>query len=222
LLAVARHPRPVDKGDWGGYRQTSLAGNDPAVIAYSATLVPGDLEAFFAEGARALGNNLDWDEAQWQSKAYLEPLLDPTVTPGPMGTLMLACALAGKEPGQTALAVDCLVRLQAQARFDAALFAATTRRLLSSSLVKAARYRKSLDAALRIEPGLAPLLIDLLSAGIPFDTDPPPKDIGLLLELLYELLLQSGGRLSADANHAIGAMKLGGNGKVVQKKLLAI
>ncbi|MBK7006803.1 MAG: hypothetical protein IPH37_18085 [Burkholderiales bacterium] len=66
------------------------------------------MEPFFAEGAHALGNNLNWWEANWQNRAYLDVLIEPTTPMTPMALLLLAVALAGKEPGQTALAVDAL------------------------------------------------------------------------------------------------------------------
>ena len=217
-----RHPLPSERQSWGGYHRASIAGIDPALIAYSASLMPSDLEAFFAEGVRALGNNLDWWEAQWQNKVYLEPLLDATVTPGPMGNLLLACALAGKEPGQTALAIDAFVRMHIECRLNTELLFSTLQRLFATPAIKFSRYRKSLDAALRLEPNLAPTIINLLSATLPFTLDPPPKDIGLLLELLHELLISTRSPLAPEVKSAIAKMKISGNGKAIQKKIVDI
>lgn len=222
LLAVARHPPPAVRQAWGSYRQVSLAGIEPGVVAWSATVLPSDLEAFFAEGSRAIGNNLDWWQAQWQDRAYLEPLLDETVASGPMAMLLLACGLAGKDPGQSALAADALVRMTAEGRLDAPLLAATLQRLLASSLVKPARIRRSLEAAMRIDPTLAPVLADLLCDALPLACSPPPRDIARLLELLHEILLSTGRGLPANAARGIAAWNLGGSGKALQKKLAAL
>ncbi|MBK7006829.1 MAG: hypothetical protein IPH37_18250 [Burkholderiales bacterium] len=81
---------------WAGF-QTE---RDAACIRFAASLQPTDLEPFFAEGAHALGNNLDWGEANWQNRAYLDVLIEPTTPMTPMALLLLVVELAGK-PGQT-------------------------------------------------------------------------------------------------------------------------
>ncbi|MGH8030638.1 MAG: DUF6493 family protein, partial [Arenimonas sp.] len=99
LLAIERHPVANDRDQPRWARPRPLAGLSAALVAWSATLVPSDMEAFFAEGARTMGDNLDWWEAQWQNKEYQRPLLDATVAAGEMARLVLACGLLGKEPG---------------------------------------------------------------------------------------------------------------------------
>ena len=59
-----------------------------------------------------LSRNLDWWEAQWENAAYLRQLLHSDVPMKPMATLVLAIGLAGKEPGQAAIAIDALVQAQ--------------------------------------------------------------------------------------------------------------
>lgn len=222
LLAVARHPMLGTTEAWGSYSSVSLAGDDAGMVAYSATLMPSDLEAFFAEGARGLGNNIDWSQACWHHKRYLEPLLDPTVVAGPMAVLMLVCALGGKEPGQAALAVDGLVQLRVDGRLDVAMLSATLRRLLATPMVKPTRYRKQFDSALRIDPGLAMPLIEVLSTAVTVNPEAPARDISQLLELLHELLVQTGQVLSTEAKQEIAEMKPAGQGKALQEKLLAM
>ena len=219
LLALARHPESVPEDTPSWYRFRYLAGTTAALAAWSATLLPSHLEAFFAEGARELGNNLDWWEARWHQRVYLQPLLDPTVEVGPMGLLALACGLFGKEPGQTALAVDGLVRLQADGRLDVVALGETLRRMLASDAVKSARLRRSFDAALRLEPALAPVLVELTVAAV---TGAPRKDFATLLELLHELLVASGSGLSAEAQRALGDVAFAGTAKGLQRKILAL
>ncbi|WP_457337599.1 DUF6493 family protein [Rhizobacter sp. P5_C2] len=199
------------------YRWWSFAGIDEAMIRYSATLVPGEMETFFAEGALALGNNLDWSEAQWQNRAWLLPLLDDTVAIGPMALLVLALALAGKDPGQTALAIDALVATHADERLPVDAFAATLRDLLATPLVKPPRLRKSFDAALRAAPAFAAPLIDVLGVALKAAPGTVP-----LLELLHELLLQQGQPLPAPVREALQAGTFSGRAKALQKQLLAL
>ena len=202
-------------------RWWSFAGPDAGAIHYLATLLPSDLQGFFAEGSQMVGNNLDWGEAQWQNRAYLEPLLAPTTRMGPMACLLLALALAGKEPGQTAVAVDALVHAHADGRFDSSqLLGDTLRALLATPLLKASRLQKSLQAALRADPRIDHFVFELLCATLQARPEDPPRDMAALLQLLLELKVAGGRGLPVEARDALEAMKLGGNGRALQRRLL--
>ena len=219
LLAVMRHPPgEAKKRPW--YSRWTFAGIDEGTILYAATLLPSSPEAFFAEGARVIGNNLDWWEAEWQNRAYLNLLLEPTTDMTPMATLLLALGLGGKEAGQTAIAVDAFVHSYKEGRLDLPALGRTLRDLLSTLLVKSARYAKSLAAALRIDGGMAVPLFDLLCTAIEATPDDPPRDTAMLLELLQEVMLTSERPLPAQARKALESLKLGGKGRALQKRLL--
>lgn len=218
-LAVLRHPPAGNTRRH--YRWWSFAGIDESAIRYSATLLPSDPEAFFAEGARAIGNNLDWWEAQWQNRAYLEPLLDPVTTMTPMACLLLVLGLAGKEPGQTAIAVDALVRAHAEGRLATAEEPADTlRAVLATPLIKAARLHKSLLAAIRADAQTHTLVFDLLCAAVQARPGDPPRDMGLLLDLLLELKISASRTLPPATRAALADMKLTGNARPLQRRLL--
>jgi len=219
-IAVLRHP-PGGANARDHYRWWSFAGIDEAMVHYSATVLPGNLEAFFAEGARALGNNLDWWEAQWQNRAYLQPLLDPTVAMTPMATLALALGLAGTEPGQTALATDALVRTLSDRRLDATTLGTVIGKLLATPMIKAARYRKSLQQSLQMAPQLADAVFDLLCTALCPQTSPLPKEVAELLELLLELMIDRHRSLPPAIRETLASLRLGGKGKPVQRELLS-
>ena len=219
LPAVLRHC--MDDVEHRYLRWASFAGDDAGAIRYLATLLPSDLQAFFAEGARMMGGNIDWWEAQWQNRAYLEPLLDPATPMEPMACLLLALALAGKEPGQTAVAVDALVHAYAQGRFKSSRgLGDTLRALLATPLLKATRLHKSLQAALRADPRIADFVFELLCAALQARPEDPPRDMAALLGLLLELKVAGEHILPPAARDALGAMKLGGNGGALQRQLL--
>ena len=217
LWAVQRHP--PGGGGSEGYRWWSFGGADEAAVAWSATLLPSCLDAFWAEGARAVGNNLDWWEAQWQNAAYLRALLDPTATLGPMGTLLLALGLLGKEPGQTAIAVDALVQAQLDGRLNPAALGDTLRQLLCTAMPKAARLRSSLGKALQADAALRAPVFEALSVAV--TADPPPREWATLLELLLELKLSLALPLPAAARSALASAKPGGRAKGLLQTLLA-
>jgi hypothetical protein len=216
--AVLRHP-PTDEAR-AHYRWWSFAGIDEGAIRCSATLLPSDPEAFFAEGARAIGNNLDWWEAQWQNRAYLELLLDPATRMTPMANLLLVLGLSGKEPGQTAIAVDALVRAHAEGRLESAALAETVRALLATPLIKAARLHRSLQAAMRADAQVHTLVFDLLCAAVQARPGDPPKDTALLLDLLIELKVDGGRVLPDAARAALSDMKLTGRANTLRRSLL--
>lgn len=218
-IAAARHPAPKSDAPW--YHRRLLCGNDAGVIAYFGSLVPGDLEPFFAEGARSIGNNIDWWEACWQDKAYLQPLLDSSVEFGEMATLALVCALVGKEPGQAALAVDALVQAHREGRLDAMQFAEVNSRLALGGLARLARLRKSFDAAMRIEPGIAGVVVEVIEHLLGEVRDPAPKDLAKLLELLNEICIASSREIGPASREALRQMKLGGSAVALRKQLLS-
>lgn len=220
LLAVMRHaPSHAEARPW--YSRWTFAGIDEASVLYAATLLPSSLETYFTEGARAIGGNLDWWEAQWHNRAYLHPLQDPTVPTTPMSTLLLALALAGKEPGQTALAIDAFVQCRAEGRLDTTALAAAARDLLRTPIVKAARYAKSLRAALRIDPGAGAAVVEILCAMLAANPAEPPKDTAALLELLQEVSLTSRLPLPSGARTTLEALQLSGKGRGLKTSLLA-
>jgi hypothetical protein len=218
-IVAARHPAP--KSDAPSYHRRSLCGNDPGVISYFGSLVPDDLEPFFAEGARSMGNNLDWWEACWQDKAYLATLMDSTVKQGEMATLALVCALIGKEPGQAAIAVDALVQAHRERRLDARLLAQVHSKFALEGLGRLARLRKSFDAALRIEPSVDEVVVEVIDHLLRQIRSEVPKDLAKLLELLNEIRIASGRELSSECREALSGMKLGGASVALRKSLLS-
>lgn len=219
-LAVARHvPEgwPVDS-----LRGWAFGGREAGLLRYAASTLPSDLEVWCAQGAWAFGNNLDWWEAEWHNCAFLDVLLDPVAPMTPMARLLLVLALCGKEAGQVATAVDLLVQAHAQGRLAAvAELGGLVRALFATPLPKVARLHKSLQAALRIDLQMHVLAFALLCAVVEARPEDPPRDIGLVLDLLLELKTRHALALPADARAALAHMKLSGNTRKLQVSLLA-
>jgi hypothetical protein len=220
VSAIGETVRKFRPEPW--YHFPTVGGIDEGSILYYASLLPADLELLFADGAALLSRNLDWWEAQWENAAYLRQLLHSDVPMKPMATLMLAVGLAGKEPGQTAIAVDALVQSQAEGRLDVALLGADIRECLRGDHAACARYAKSLRAALRIDAGVAPAVFAIVSAAIEARPEDPPKDSAALLELLLELAVGHGLKLPGTTRAALEGMELGGKGKSLRTKVLAL
>lgn len=199
--------------------------SEVAAVRYHAAIEPGALERFFAQGCKSVANNLDWWGVEWENRGYIEMLLEPTTlmtAEQPMAVFLLALAIAGKEPGQTALAVDALVRSCQEGRLDVAALGVQLRALMATPIVLAKRYVKSLQAAVRADARLSPVVFDLLCEMVVADVEKPPKDLAALLELLLELALSSQQCLPESTRELLAAMTLSGKGRTVQKSLLAL
>ncbi|MFZ6743528.1 DUF6493 family protein [Undibacterium sp. JH2W] len=218
-LSILRHPQTIIDGKHVWHLE-SFAGNHESQIRWSASILPSCLEAVFAGGAHAIANNLDWWEAAWQDKAYLNLLLDPTVPISNSAIMLLAFALAGKEAGQTAIAIDALVASWLEGRLDAAALGQAIHGLLATPQVKASRYAKSLAKAARAH-ALAPhLAFQLLCIMVTQSPQAPPKDMAMLLELLHELQLELQLDLPEVTRQALQNMQAAGKAKTAVKSLL--
>ena len=219
-LSILRHPQVIE--DQGYFHRTEgFGGNNESQIRWSASMMPSSLEAVFAEGAHAIANNLDWWEAEWYNKAYLNLLLDPTVPMSSSAIMLLAFTLAGKEPGQTAIAIDALVASWLEGRLDATALANAIHGLLATPQVKASRYAKSLATAARAHALAPQLVFQLLCTMVTQSPQSPPKDMPALLELLHELRLEVKQNLPEHTLAALRDMQIGGKGKAALKALLA-
>ena len=212
FIAIARHARPSQRESYWGRRAD--------VLGYAASVVPSDLEAFFAQGLLEIGNNLDWWEAQWQDKTFLTILLDCSTPVGPIAVKMLAYALGGKEPGQTATAIDAFVAATVEQRALPSHVGAEIALVLTSGGGKGARYQKSLASAARAHQAMPAAVCKVIETLVDSFVAAASKDVAPLLELLLELSLAHGFDLPRAARDNVALLKLSGRGKAVQKEIL--
>lgn len=195
--------------------------SDAAVIHCIAWLRPCELDAFYAHGALELGNNLDWHEACWQNRAYLDVLLESTDPLTPMGQLMICVALAGKEPGQTALAVDATAQCLLQGRVSVQALAEVLAALWATPLLKGPRLAKSLATVAQSHASLPLAVYPLLCALAVTLPEAPRKDCAPLLELMLELQLARHLPLPDNVRQVLAAQRLTGKARAAVQALLA-
>ena len=151
-----------------------------------------------SKAAVVLGDNLDWWEARWENRTYLEPLVDPDVPLRPMALLVLAIGLAAKEPGEHGLATDAAIAAIADGRLDGTKLGSVMATLLPTGLIKAARWAKTLGEAARISPLHAEIVRAAIARSLRGQPRSYPKDLHALVELLKELVVGTGGRIDED------------------------
>ncbi len=213
-LPVLLHTRDPDGDDDFWNPSVLVAGGDPALIRWSLTLWPCWNEPIFAEGIERLGTNLDWSQASWADRHYLDPLVEPTTPLRPMALLLLAIGLAAKEPGQSGLAIDALIAAIEEGRLDPDAMADCMASLLPTGLIKAARWAATLGQVARASPTHGVLVARVIQGMLRGDPKQARRDIGGLLELLRELLVEHSMPLRASAAIAylqplVGSSKTG-------------
>jgi hypothetical protein len=196
---------------------------DSADRRWIMTIWPMNRQPYFAASCDALARNLDWVEADWANKTYLESLLDPDTALEEMGYLLLALGLAAKEPGEYGLATDALIAAIDDGRVDAEGLGGILARLLPTGLVKAARYAKTLGQSARVSSLHAWTIARALERGLRHDPAQAPRDLSALLELLRELLAELGQPLTdLEARQYLGHLKAGGKTARLVRELLAL
>ena len=190
---------------------------------WCATACPVWREGWFAAGCRDLGYNLDWWEANWSTRAYLEPLVESHTVIGPMGGLLLALGLGAKEPGENMLAVDALIASLGEGRLDSNVLGRALIEAASSGAIKFARWSKQLARAGQAGPRQANAIFLALEALFESGQGTEAADYSKLLELERELAHQTGLRLSRPgAIRTLEAIPTGGKTKRVIAELLSL
>jgi hypothetical protein len=160
-----------------------------------ATVWPLGRESFFATAAELL---LGFECAPRDAPIYrplLEPLLDPDVPLRSMGRLLLVGALSSNQAELQGLAVDALIAAIEDGRFDGVLLGESIHRLLTEGLLKPTRLAKALSGATQISPLHARVVAHAIQHAVA-GLASAPKDLHALLELLKELLVETGNGLS--------------------------
>ena len=206
-----------------GSSEWAAGGESPDLVAYYASLQPSSLQTFFAEGARLIGNYLQYTEVAKHLRAYLAPLLDPTVTLGPMGHLLLAVALGEREATRAALAVDGLLAAAAQQRLQWPALIQPLQQLLWQRVVTPPRLLRNLQSAAQRDAAALQATFKLLCG---LCATPPqgdaPKGFANLLSLLLDLATSLQQALPASTRDGLPSLQAGSSAEAVRRRLLAL
>jgi hypothetical protein len=209
------------EADYCGINQDGAIGVGEAV-RWVGTVWPANRELFYAKGAAELGRNVDWWQAMWHVRCFLEPLLLPTERIQQMGTLLLALGLAAKEPDEKSLATDVLVTAIPEERVDLRLLGETLGRLYDYRVVKGSRIASTLSDAGRVSiqhmEAVAMTTEHLLASM----HGPPPPDLHAVLAALNDALAAVGRPLrDRHARAYLAGIQGSGKAATTAKALLA-
>lgn len=164
------------------HQQSSRGGL--ALLRWQSTLWPAGREWWAAQGLEEIANNVDWWEANWGQRAYLESLLFPLPW-GHHSRLLLAFGLACKQAEQAGLAVDAALLALSQGDLTGLELGQALVEVAATGMVKGNRWARTLAEVGNAQPlAVWEAVQGLVSGG------PPDFDLGPLLPLLWELCHQ--------------------------------
>jgi hypothetical protein len=221
VVMHAREAKREYAGDWlwWGAHGCGSGAEAEADVRWCATLQPADLDPFFLEGLARIGNNLDWWEAHWEDRSFLEPLLEVRTNLSDVAIRLLTLALAAKEPGIRGLAADAAGHALADGRLAPNALGASLADAWSSPLVTPRRYALALAAASHASSQIRGLVRQAMTFGL---RAKPHTDAAQILEHLYEVChADATGIEDPDARSTLASYTSGKAGRLA-KSLLAL
>ncbi len=208
--------RQADFQDFQSLHRRSSRGNASS-LRWQSTLWPAGREWWSAQGLLSIANNLDWWEARWGDRAYLESLLEPLPW-GRMSRLLLAFGLACKQSEQVGLAVDASLLALAEGRLSGEQLGQSLAEVAETGMAKASRWARSLTEVGQQHPLAIWCALQFLLA-----QSAKGWEVGPLLRLLWELCHQLGKGIEV-ANARARLENFPGTGKAasIARKLLML
>jgi uncharacterized protein DUF6493 len=209
------------EADYCGINRDGAMGL-PEAVRWVGTAWPANREVFYAKGAAELGRNVDWWQAMWHVRCFLEPMLLPAERIQAMGTLLLSLGIAAKEPGEKSLATDVLVPAVVQQRVDLRLLGETLGRLYDYGVVKGSRIASTLSDAGRVSSQHTEAVATIIERLLAAMHGPPPPDLHAVLATLSDALAARGRPIQdRDAWAYLAGIEGSGKAATMAKALLA-
>jgi hypothetical protein len=188
-------------------------------LAWQALICPARTERFQLLGIPEIANNIDWWEADWSDRVYLETLLDATRPWGRTSTFLAALGMACKEAGQRGIAIDAVGQALQRGLLSPSLLGQVMAEALSTGMLTTKRWAASFQELRRFAPleALFEALQSLLA------TADETAAIKPLLEPLLEIALSLNNPIRDErARAALGALGQGGKAGKQAAALLAL
>jgi hypothetical protein len=209
LLEVKELPNP-SRFDPAGVT-TAHFSSTLEMKRWCATVNPHWSEGWFAGGCRDLGGNLEWWQADWSTRAYLEPLLDSSVNLGDMGRLLIALGIAAKEAGERGLATDALLAAISTGRLDPAAFGRALSDAAASGAIKFGRWARQLYKVGQAGAAAGEAIFRAIEVLFETGCGAENSDFGRMVEVEYELAHLTGLKLRSPAClRTLAGLKAGG------------
>jgi len=199
----------------------SVCGQHANMIRWCSTVWPLNEEPFCAQGV------LVFDHSQRLANSpyavFIEPMLHSHIDIGEIGATLLALGLASVDPAVKSVALDAAITSIDEDRLVPEFMRQALAALLPSGHVPVGRWTKALGELSGVSQKHAVFARDLIAGSLRHDPTDPPRDIGGLIELLYELSVATNTPLAdGEALKYLRGVTGGGKLKQFAGKLLAL
>jgi Family of unknown function (DUF6493) len=171
------------------------------LLRWQAQLWPANREPFFARGITTLQVAVGWsDTRDRETIGCLEPLADPHTELRAMACHALALGLAAKDAVLRGHAQEALIAAIADGRVPAAAaeLGATMAFHFHTAGNKVGRWAKCLGEVARISDAHARAVGELVQHALRGDPANAPREVGVLLEVLVEVLSATNMRITVE------------------------
>ena len=197
----------------------SVCGYHVNMIRWSSTVWPLNSEPFFSQGVFVFDHGQRLANSPYAG--FIEPMLQSHVVVGEMGSALLALGLASTDPAVKGVALEAAISSIEQERVDLDSAQEVFATMIPAGDVPVGRWTKSLTEVSGISAKHARFVRDLIAGSLRHDAANPPRDIGGLVELLYELSMGLDSPLEdVEALNYLQAVTGGGKLKRFAGKLL--
>lgn len=169
----------------GSHSYGSVCGYHVNMIRWCSTVWPLNPEPFFSQGVQVFDHSQRLANSPYAG--FLEPMLRSHIAIGDMGSALLALGLASSDPAVKSVALEAVIVSIDEDRLDLEALRQAFVALIPSGHAPLGRWTKSLTELSGISPKNANVVRDLIEGALRHDPSKLPRDIGGLIELLYEL-----------------------------------
>ncbi len=186
-------------------------GRTFADVSWASLSLPAASDTFFRQ---ALLHQDVWQKlTDNHTRGYLEPFFRPGFDVSYLAAGVLAYYLAVEDKSVSSLAAEAAVTVLADGRLSANVFADAVKTFMLSGSLPTARWTKGFTAM--AEAGASRLVCEVIGLLLDFEPEQCPRDLGGMLELLYELHVEAGTR--PERAETLACLKsLPGGGKVAK------
>lgn len=195
-------------------------GSEDVVTRWISTIWPSNLTSYFGY---ALSFFSPAENSEWSWKCLFEPMLKSDVELPYTATMLLLNGLAAQMPCQKSMAIEAAIQSIADGRLDINIAAQAMSVLLPSQFITVNRWAKTFNEVASISPLHADFIRQLITKSLSFSPEDSPRNLGNVIELLYELQLATHQPITeACAIEFFKSNKKGGKQKTFANKLLAL
>jgi hypothetical protein len=165
---------------------SGIYGTEDLVNRWIATIWPSNLTPYFGYALYVFSPD---ENSDWNWKCFFEPMLKSDVELSYVATMLLLTGLAARQTCQKSMAMEAAIQSIADGRLDMELAAEAMKTLLPSQYITVNRWAKTFNEIASISKKHSDFIRQLIAKSLNFDPEDSPRNLGNLIELLFELQL---------------------------------